>query len=93
VQIAHGVIIGQECFLAGQVGIAGGCVIGDRVLLGGQVGIANGVHIGNDVEIGAHSGVFRNIQDGERWQGYPAVKGMEFMRMHTWLRGQIKSNN
>lgn len=86
VQIAHGVIIGRECFLAGQVGIAGGCVIGDRALLGGQVGLANGVHVGDDAEIGAHSGVFRNIPAGERWQGYPAGPGMEFMRHYAWLR-------
>lgn len=90
VQIAHGVIIGRECFLAGQVGIAGGCVIGDRALLGGQVGLANGVHVGDDAEIGAHSGVFRNIPAGERWQGYPAVPGMEFMRSHAWVRQQVK---
>jgi len=89
-QIAHGVIIGSECFLASGVGIAGGCVIGDRVLLGGHVGIANGVKIGNDAEVGANSGVFRNIPDGERQMGYPAVAGMEFMRAHAWLKKQIR---
>ena len=52
-QVAHGVIIGKECFLASGVGIAGGAVIGDRVLLGGHTGVSNGIHIGDDVEIGA----------------------------------------
>ncbi|MBN1325231.1 MAG: UDP-3-O-(3-hydroxymyristoyl)glucosamine N-acyltransferase [Alphaproteobacteria bacterium] len=89
-QIAHGVVIGKECFLASGVGIAGGTVIGDRVLLGGRVGMANGVKIGNDVEVGAMSGVFKNIPAGEKHIGYPAVPSMEFMRMHAWLKKQIK---
>ena len=50
-QIAHGVIVGKECFLASGVGLAGGSVIGDRVLLGGQVGVSNGMHIGDDCKI------------------------------------------
>ena len=90
-QIAHGVVIGCECFLAGGVGLAGGVVVGDRALLAGQVGIANGVHIGNDAEVGAHSGVFRNVPDGARHMGYPAGPGTEFMRHYAWLRKQVKN--
>jgi len=90
-QIAHGVVIGAECFLASGVGLAGGTVIGDRALLGGHVGIANGVHIGNDAEVGAQSGVFRNIPDGERYMGYPAGPGTEFMRHYAILRRMAKT--
>lgn len=90
-QIAHGVVIGAECFLASGVGIAGGSVIGDRVLLGGHVGIANGVHIGNDAEVGANSGVFRDIPAGERHMGYPAGPGIEFMRHYAILRRMAKT--
>jgi UDP-3-O-[3-hydroxymyristoyl] glucosamine N-acyltransferase len=90
VQIAHGVIVGKECFLAAGVGLAGGVVIGDRALLGGHVGLANGVNVGDDAEIGANSGVFRNIPAGERHMGYPAMPGMEFMRTHAWLKKQVK---
>lgn len=85
-QIAHGVVIGKECFLAGGVGIAGGAVIGNRVLLAGQVGIPNGIHIGDDVEVGAKSGVFRNIPNGERWMGIPAGPGIEFFRHYAWVK-------
>lgn len=85
-QIAHGVVIGKECFLASGCGLAGQVVIGDRTLLAGQVGVANGIHIGSDVEVGAKSGVFRNIPDGERWMGYPAAAGMEFFRNYSWVR-------
>ncbi|MBQ4070014.1 MAG: UDP-3-O-(3-hydroxymyristoyl)glucosamine N-acyltransferase [Alphaproteobacteria bacterium] len=89
-QIAHGVVVGSECFLASGVGIAGGVVVGDRVLLGGHVGIANGVKIGNDASVGANSGVFRNIPDGESHMGYPAGPGTEFMRHYAWLKRQTK---
>lgn len=89
-QIAHGVVVGNECFLAAGVGIAGGCVIGDRVLLGGHVGLANGVKIGNDASVGANSGVFRNVPDGETHMGYPAGPGTEFMRHYAWLKKQVK---
>ena len=85
-QIAHGAVIGSECFLAAGVGLAGGTVVGDRSLLGGHVGVANGVHIGNDVEVGAQSGVFRSIPDGERQLGYPSVSGLEFWRQYAWLK-------
>lgn len=85
-QIAHGVVVGKECFLAAGVGIAGGSVIGNRVLLAGQVGIPNGIHIGDDVEVGAKSGVFRNIPKGERWLGLPAGPGLEFFRHYAWVK-------
>ena len=90
-QIAHGVVVGCECFLASGVGLAGGVVVGDRVLLGGHVGVANGVKIGNDASVGANSGVFRNIPDGESYMGYPAGPGTEFMRHYAWLRKQMKN--
>ena len=85
-QIAHGVVIGSECFLASGTGLAGGSVIGDRVLLGGHVGISNGVHIGDDAEVGANSGVFKNIPAGTKAMGYPAGVGTEFFRHYAWVR-------
>lgn len=91
-QIAHGVVVGRECFLASGVGLAGGTVIGDRVLLGGQVGVANGIHIGDDVEVGAKSGVFKNVPAGARVMGYPAGVGLEFFRNYAWVRKNATKN-
>ena len=91
-QIAHGVVVGKECFLAAGTGLAGGTVIGDRVLLGGQVGVANGIHIGNDSEIGAKSGVFKNIPEKTKAIGYPAGVGMEFFRHYAWLRKHVNKD-
>jgi len=92
-QIAHGVVIGSECFLASGVGLAGGTVVGDRALLGGHVGVANGIHIGNDVEVGAQSGVFRNIPDGDRQMGFPAAPGLEFWRQYAWLKNNYNKKS
>lgn len=89
-QVAHGVVVGSECFLASGTGLAGGVVLGDRVLLGGHVGVANGVKIGNDASVGANSGVFRNIPDGQSQMGYPAGPGTEFMRHYAWLKKHSK---
>lgn len=91
-QIAHGVVIGKECFLAAGVGIAGGTTIGDRSLLGGHVGISNGLKIGDDVEIGANSGVFRSIPNGEKWMGMPAGPGIEFFRNYAWVKKQMEKD-
>ena len=39
VQIAHNVVIGEDCRLAAQVGIAGSAVLKDRVTVAGQAGV------------------------------------------------------
>ena len=91
-QIAHGVVIGNECFLAAGTGLAGGTVIGDRVLLGGQVGVANGIHIGDDAEVGAKSGVFKNIPASTKAMGYPAGVGTEFFRHYAWIRKHVNKD-
>jgi UDP-3-O-[3-hydroxymyristoyl] glucosamine N-acyltransferase len=93
VQIAHGVIIGKECFLAALTGIAGGVVAGDRVLFGGNAGITNGIKISDDAEIAAKSGVFRDIPPGEKVLGYPAANAIETLRMHAWVKKQMKGKN
>ncbi|MDR1026962.1 MAG: UDP-3-O-(3-hydroxymyristoyl)glucosamine N-acyltransferase [Rickettsiales bacterium] len=86
VQIAHGVIMGRECFAAAGTGITGGCVIGDRVMLGGQVGVANGNKIGDDAEIGAQSGVISDIPANAKIFGTPAMPYMDSLRMTAWVK-------
>lgn len=72
VQIAHNVIIGENCAIAAQTGIAGSSQIGDNAIIGGQVGIAGHLSIGNNVMIAAQSGVSHDIKDGEIIAGSPA---------------------
>lgn len=72
VQIAHNVIIGENCLVVSQAGIAGSTKLGNYVVLGGQVGLAGHLKIGNRVSVAAQSGVMHSIADGEKWFGYPA---------------------
>jgi UDP-3-O-[3-hydroxymyristoyl] glucosamine N-acyltransferase len=72
VQIAHNVVIGEDCIIAAQVGISGSTRIGDRSMLGGQVGVVGHVRIGDEATVGAQSGVTKNIPDGATVFGYPA---------------------
>jgi UDP-3-O-[3-hydroxymyristoyl] glucosamine N-acyltransferase len=90
VQVAHGVVIGKECFAASGVGIAGMAVIEDGAMLGGHVGVANKVRVGANAEIGAQSGLMRDVPAGEKWFGTPAFPAMESLRMTAWLNRQVK---
>jgi UDP-3-O-[3-hydroxymyristoyl] glucosamine N-acyltransferase len=72
VQIAHNVVIGENCVVVGQAGISGSTKLGDYVTLAGQVGLAGHLKIGNRVIVAAQSGVMHDIPDGEKWFGYPA---------------------
>ena len=42
-------------------------------MIGGQVGIGGHLKIGNRVQIQAKTGVLRNLKDGEKVMGYPAL--------------------
>jgi UDP-3-O-[3-hydroxymyristoyl] glucosamine N-acyltransferase len=86
IQIAHGVQIGQGCFIAACVGIAGSTKIGNYVQIGGNAGITGHIEIGDGVQIGGQSGVTKNIPPMQKYTGFPAVPLME------WHRKQIKLN-
>ena len=86
VHIAHNVRMGRGCVLAGQTGIAGSTILGDHVMTGGQVGILGHLRIGGGVRIAAGSGVVRDVADGVRVGGYPAVPIREWHRQTASLR-------
>ncbi len=73
VQIAHNVIIGDNCVIAAQTGIAGSTTIGDNVTIGGQVGITGHIKIGNGVVVAAQSGVVNNVRNNDIVSGTPAI--------------------
>ena len=80
VQVAHNVVIGRHCLIAGQAGISGSVTIGDFVLIGGQAGLRDNVTIGNGVQVAAMAGVHMDIPPGERWVGIPAQPMAAFRR-------------
>lgn len=86
VQIAHNVVIGKCCLIAGQSGIAGSTVVGDGIVLAGQSGITDNVTIGNRVIIAAKSSVVNSIDDGEVYWGSPAIEISEQKRAWACFR-------
>ncbi len=81
VQIAHNVIIGRGCLIAGQAGIAGSCKVGDDVVLAGQVGLTDNIEVGDGVKVGAQSAVFHDVAAGQRLFGTPATDKSEALRV------------
>lgn len=81
VQIAHNVVIGKNCLMAGQAGIGGSSKLGDGVILGGMAGIIDNVNVGNGVMIGAGSVVFEHtVPASEQLFGSPAENKLQAIR-------------
>ena len=80
VHVAHNVVMGRHCLIMGQVGFAGSTHLGDYVVVASQSGIADHLKLGNQVVIGAKSGVMRDIPDGSRMLGIPAVPDKQAKR-------------
>jgi UDP-3-O-[3-hydroxymyristoyl] glucosamine N-acyltransferase len=72
VQIAHNVIIGENCLVIAQVGIAGSTRLGNYVTLAGQAGITGHLKIGDQAIVAAQSGVMNDVPEKGKWLGSPA---------------------
>jgi UDP-3-O-[3-hydroxymyristoyl] glucosamine N-acyltransferase len=81
VQVAHNVVIGENCLLVSQVGIAGSTTLGRNVVLGGQVGLAGHIHLDDGVMVAAQGGVHDNQAKGAMIGGSPAIPMKKFARM------------
>ena len=87
VQIAHNVVIGEDCVIVAQVGIAGSTELKDRVIMGGQSGAVGHVKIGEDAQIAARAGVSKDIPSGPCvWSGFPATIHTKELRMQASAR-------
>ncbi|RAH99813.1 UDP-3-O-(3-hydroxymyristoyl)glucosamine N-acyltransferase [Acuticoccus sediminis] len=91
VQIAHNVVTGCHCVIAGTSGIAGSVTLGDYVTLGGGVGIRDGVTIGTGAQIAGHSAVSENVPENATWGGTPAMDAMEWLKERRALLRLIRN--
>jgi UDP-3-O-[3-hydroxymyristoyl] glucosamine N-acyltransferase len=82
VHIAHNVVIGEHCLIAGQVGIAGSAVLGNYVVFGGQVGVGDHRTVGDRVMAGGKSVITRDVEPGQVMAGFNA------MPLRDWLKVQ-----
>lgn len=73
VHIGHDVIIGNNCLMAGQVGIAGGTTLGNGVILWGQVGVNKTISIGDNAVVMGQSGMGHNAEGNTTYWGSPAT--------------------
>jgi len=82
VQIAHNVVIGEDCLIVAQVGISGSTEIGHHVTLAGQVGLVGHIQLGDHVIVGAKSGVSNDLKS------HSVVSGIPVMNHKIWLKTQ-----
>jgi UDP-3-O-[3-hydroxymyristoyl] glucosamine N-acyltransferase len=81
VQIAHNVVIGRHCIVAGQSGLSGSVTLGDFVILGARVGIRQHITVGKGARLAARASVMRDVPAGALWAGFPNAKPLrQFLR-------------
>ncbi len=86
VQIAHNVVIGKCCLMAGQAGAGGSAKFGDGVVMGGHGGVVDNVEIGGGSMVGAVSIVTHNVPAGSKVAGYPAYDLKEWLKITALTR-------
>ncbi len=72
IQVAHGVVIGEDTAIAACVGISGSTHIGKRCTVAGGVGFVGHLEITDDVHITGMSMVMRSIHEPGVFSGFPA---------------------
>jgi len=82
VQIAHNVVIGEDCLIVAQVGISGSTEVGHHTILAGQVGLVGHIKVGDHVIVGAKSGVSNDLKS------HSVMSGIPVMDHKTWLKTQ-----
>lgn len=85
VQIAHNVVIGEDCIVVSQVGISGSTELGKNVIVAGQAGIVGHVSIGDSAVIGARSGVSKSVPAKSVVLGEPARPLMEQKKLFALI--------
>ncbi len=80
VQVAHNVVVGENCLLVAQVGIAGSTTMGRNVVFGGNAGAAGHQHIGDGTMVAGKSAVHGDQPAGSRLAGTPAIPA------RTWFK-------
>ena len=77
IQVAHNVIIGKGCVIAGQVGLAGSCELGNFVTIGGQSGIIGHLKVGDKCVVATNTLVTKSLKTGSFVSGIPARDHMK----------------
>jgi len=90
VQIAHNVVIGENCLIVAQVGISGSTILGNNVVLAGQAGLVGHITVGDGAIVTAQSGVSKSVPAGAIVSGYPARPFQENQKSHAYVHNLPK---
>ena len=83
VQIAHNVVIRENCILVAQVGIGGTTEIGKGATLAGQAGVIGHIKIGDGAVVAAQAGVTKSVPADTMVSGYPAREHNQAKRIYA----------
>lgn len=86
VQIAHGVILGEDNLIVAQTGIAGSTQTGKHVVMGGQTAVAGHLKIHDGVMLAGRSGVSKSLNKPGKYNGAPVMPIEEYNRNAVLLR-------
>jgi len=84
IQVGHNVTIGQNCFIAAQVGLGGSSKVGQRAVIGGQAGLADHLSVGDDALVHAQAGLAARVLPRAIVIGSPAGP------KRRWLEEQLE---
>jgi UDP-3-O-[3-hydroxymyristoyl] glucosamine N-acyltransferase len=86
VQIAHNVVIHENCILVAQVGIGGTTEIGKGATLAGQAGAVGHIKIGDGAVVAAQAGVTKSVPADTMVSGYPAREHSQAKKIYASLQ-------
>jgi UDP-3-O-[3-hydroxymyristoyl] glucosamine N-acyltransferase len=86
VQVAHNVVIRENCILIAQVGIGGSTEIGKGASLAGQAGAVGHIKIGDEAIVAAQAGVTKSVPPRTMVSGYPAREHNQAKRIYASLQ-------
>jgi UDP-3-O-[3-hydroxymyristoyl] glucosamine N-acyltransferase len=86
VQVAHNVVIHENCILIAQVGIGGSTEIGRGASLAGQAGAVGHIKIGDQAIVAAQAGVTKSVPPKTMVSGYPAREHGQAKRIYASLQ-------
>lgn len=86
VQVAHNVVTGKHCIMAGQSAIAGSTTIGDYVMMGARSGIVDHVKVCSKTMLAGGCGVMSDIEKPGIYGGSPSTTRKAWMREVALVR-------
>lgn len=86
VQVAHNVVMGENCIIVSQVGISGSVNIGNGAILAGQAGVTGHLSIGEGAVVLSQSAVAKSVPARTQVSGSPARPHNDAKRVHAYTQ-------